>query len=144
MKAVRKEEHGQITQQIDGTYKPHQNTTTATYIVQDKKTNSKRISDTVFFKHKYITQPTITPADIIKKAINDLAAALKGWKNIDGIMEMEALQKLVKLLNKTQNLPTPTIDSHSNAATPTATTQHNMPQPRVKTTVPTPTPMETS
>jgi hypothetical protein len=59
-------------------------------------------------------------------------------------MKMEALQKLDKLLNKTQNLPTPTIDSHSNAATPTATTQHNMPQTRVKTTVPMPTPMETS
>jgi hypothetical protein len=53
------------------------------YIVQVKKTNSKRISDTVFFKHKYITQPTITPADMLKKATDNLAAALKGRRNID-------------------------------------------------------------
>ena len=30
-----------------------------------KATKSKRITDTVFFKHKYITQPTVTPADAI-------------------------------------------------------------------------------
>ena len=45
-----------------------------------KKTRSERISDTVFFKHKYITQPTVTPADTIVKALNDLTNALKGKK----------------------------------------------------------------
>jgi hypothetical protein len=34
-----------------------------------KKTKSERISDTVFFKHRYLTQPTVTPADTIIKAL---------------------------------------------------------------------------
>jgi hypothetical protein len=62
--------------------------------VHVKKTNSKRTLDTVFFKHRYITQPTVTFADILKKAINDLATTLKGRKNVDGIREIKALQKL--------------------------------------------------
>ena len=65
-----------------------------------KKTNSERVSDTVFFKHKYITQPTLISADILTKAINDLAHALKGRRNTKGIMELEALQKLDELLNQ--------------------------------------------
>jgi hypothetical protein len=49
-----------------------------------KKTRSKQISDTVFFKHKYITQPTVTPADTIVKALDDLTHALKEWRNVKG------------------------------------------------------------
>jgi hypothetical protein len=52
-----------------------------------KKTNRERVSDTVFFKHKYIMQPTLTSADILTKAINDLAHALKGSRNTKDIME---------------------------------------------------------
>ena len=47
-----------------------------------KKTRSERISDTVFFKHKYITQPTVTPEDTIVKALDDLTHPLKGRRNI--------------------------------------------------------------
>ncbi len=54
----------------------------------------------MIFKH-YITQPTVTPADTLKKTINDLAAALKQRQNMDGIKEMEALQILDELLNQT-------------------------------------------
>jgi hypothetical protein len=36
-----------------------------------KKTKSERISDTVFFKHRYLTQPTVTPADTVIKALGD-------------------------------------------------------------------------
>jgi hypothetical protein len=50
-----------------------------------KKTKSKRISDTVNFKHKYITQPTLTQADTKVKVIDDLTHALKGRKNTKGI-----------------------------------------------------------
>jgi hypothetical protein len=45
-------------------------------------TKSENVSDTVFFKTKYITQPTMTPADIIIKALNDLRQALKGKNNV--------------------------------------------------------------
>jgi hypothetical protein len=50
-----------------------------------KKTRSVRISDTVFFKHKYITPPTLTQVDTIVKAID----ALKGRKNLKGIAQIE-------------------------------------------------------
>jgi hypothetical protein len=50
------------------------------HVIHVKKTRSEQISDTVLFKHKYITQPHVTAADQIVKAINDLTCALKGQK----------------------------------------------------------------
>jgi hypothetical protein len=41
---------------------------------------SKRVSDTVFFKTKYSTQPTMTLEDTNIKALNNLTQALKGKK----------------------------------------------------------------
>ena len=55
------------------------------HIIHVKKTKSERISDEVFFKHKYITQPTLTPVDTVVKAIDDLAFALKGARNTHGM-----------------------------------------------------------
>jgi hypothetical protein len=68
-----------------------------------KKMKSERISDTVFFKHRYVTQPIVTPADLIVKALGDLTQALKGRRNMKGIEQIEALTKIDKLLN---NIPT--------------------------------------
>ena len=62
------------------------------------------MSDTVFFKTKYLTQPTLTPAEVITKALNDLTRALKGKNNQQGISQMEALTKLNDILN---NAPEP-------------------------------------
>jgi hypothetical protein len=42
-----------------------------------KRTRSERILDTVWFKHRYITQPTITSDDIVVKAIGDIFAQLE-------------------------------------------------------------------
>jgi len=67
-----------------------------------KKTRSERISDTVFFKHKYITQPTVTPADTIVKALDDLTHSLKGRRNVKGEVQMDTLEKIDELLN---NIP---------------------------------------
>ena len=39
------------------------------HVIHVKKARSERISDTVWFKHKYITQPNVTPVDQIVKAI---------------------------------------------------------------------------
>jgi hypothetical protein len=64
-----------------------------------KKTKGERISDTVFFKHKYITQPTVTPVDTIVKALDDLTHALKGRRNVKGKAQIEALEKIDELLN---------------------------------------------
>ena len=41
-----------------------------------KYTKSVRIGDTVLFKHKYLTNPTIKTADAIIQASDDLAIAL--------------------------------------------------------------------
>ena len=41
-----------------------------------KSTHSKRIMDTIFFKHKYITQQLVTPADAIVQAYHNLAKAI--------------------------------------------------------------------
>ena len=59
-----------------------------------KKTKAMRISETVCFRHTYITQPTITPEDVIIKALQDLNHAIKGTKNYKGDKNMEALVKM--------------------------------------------------
>jgi len=63
----------------------------------------------VFFKTKYITEPTLTPADVITKALNDLTQALKGKTNQQGIDQIEALTKLNDILSNTPELD-PTQD----------------------------------
>ncbi len=40
-----------------------------THVVFCKKTQAKRLADTVFFKHKYITQPMVTPASEHRSAL---------------------------------------------------------------------------
>ena len=64
------------------------------HVVFVKTTRSRRITDTVFFKHKYITQPTITPADAIVKAYHDLTAAINGIKNNKSNAHLEALNRI--------------------------------------------------
>ena len=53
-----------------------------------------RISERVFFRHKYITQPTLTPEDVIIKALQNLNHAIKGTNNYKGDKNMEALVKM--------------------------------------------------
>ncbi len=70
------------------------------HIMYVKNTRSERVSDTVHFKHKYITQPTRMPEATIVKANNDLTQALKEKRNKKGTEQIEALKKIDKLLNK--------------------------------------------
>jgi hypothetical protein len=105
-----------------------------------KKTNSERVSDSVFFKHKNITQPTLSMVDLLKKDINNLVHALKGRRNTNGIKEMEALQKLDKLLNKTLEATTPRVTNPVDKLTPRVASQCNAPTPRVASQSGVPTP----
>ncbi|KAL7475421.1 hypothetical protein ACHAW6_001331, partial [Cyclotella cf. meneghiniana] len=57
-----------------------------------KATRSHCLSDTVFCEHKYITQPTVTPADAIVKAFHNLMATLKGTTNLKGQQNWMPLQ----------------------------------------------------
>jgi hypothetical protein len=71
------------------------------HVIYVKQTKSERVSDTVFFKTKYSTQPTMMPADVITKALIDLTQALKvkGKSNAKGLEQIDALKKLKNILN---------------------------------------------
>ncbi len=71
--------------------------------IYTKKTRSMRISDMVWLKHKYITQPTVTPADMISKALTDLTQALKGKTNLEGLNQIESLKRFKELLTNTSS-----------------------------------------
>jgi hypothetical protein len=66
------------------------------YIV---KTRAMRVSNTVIFKHQYITNPQVTPKTLIIKAALDLTSALKGTVSCDGKMA-EVLEKFSDLFTK--------------------------------------------
>ena len=87
---------------IDGWYLQTSPQHYCCHVIYVKQTRSKRVSDTVFFKTKFITQPTLTLADVITKALNDLTQALKGKSNQQGIDQIEALSKLNNILS---NIP---------------------------------------
>ena len=64
------------------------------------KTRATRVSDTVFFKHQYITNPVVSPESLVVAAAQQLTTALKG--NIPtGNETAEALKKVSFLFTKT-------------------------------------------
>ena len=65
-----------------------------THVVLVKATRAKRLTDTVFFKHKSITQPTITKADAIVNAYRKLAEAINGIQQSPDDAHIEALQRI--------------------------------------------------
>jgi hypothetical protein len=66
------------------------------------KTNKKRESVRHgFFKTKFITQPTMTPANLVTETLNNLTQALKGKRNHKGLEQIECLTKLDNILNIT-------------------------------------------
>ena len=60
-----------------------------------KGTGAVRSTNTVLFKHKHITNPTVTPEDAIVNAAKDLTAALKG--NVPGSLGATSLDDLKQL-----------------------------------------------
>jgi len=88
------------------------------HIIHVKKTKSERISDTVFFKLKYITQPTLTPIDTVVKAIDDLTHALKGTRNTHGMQQIERLKMIDELLNNIPSNLTEMSDPSTKATLP--------------------------
>ena len=106
------------------------------HVIYTKKTRSTRISDTVWFKHRYITQPAVTPADIIVKAITDLTQTLKGRTNLEGIEQLETLQRLEQLLTNTTPSDTNVMKAITNAELRVVSPQNvtnATPEPRVHT-----------
>ena len=77
------------------------------------KTHATKISNTVFFKHKYLTNPTISPADAILAAAADLAAQLCGHHTRHlGAVQLRDLKNLHSIFadattTNATNAPTP-------------------------------------
>ena len=76
----------------------------------------------MLFKHKYITEPTLTPEDTIVKALNDLTQALKDRRNKKGMEEIDALKQTDELLHKMPVKP-PNAEEHRKQVTFEATTK---------------------
>ncbi len=63
------------------------------------KTRATRVSDSVFFKHQYLTNPQIMSETLVTKAAAELTSALKGTVSQDAEMA-EALAKVSDLFHK--------------------------------------------
>ena len=74
------------------------------YDVWVKGTGAMRSTDTVFFKHKHITNPTVTPADEIINAAKELTAALRGdVPGPLGATSLDDLKTLEEIFHKKQS-----------------------------------------
>ena len=77
----------------------------------DKK-HATRISNTAFFKHKYLTNPTISPADTILSAASDMAAQLRGHHTChlgsDQLRDLNNLHTIFTNTTATNAADTPT------------------------------------
>ncbi len=62
------------------------------------KTRARRVSNTVFIKHQYITNPQVTPKTLVIKAA-ELTSVLKGLVSLNG-ETAEALEQFSKLFTK--------------------------------------------
>eukprot|EP00804_Cyclotella_cryptica_P018671 CCRYP_007187-RB/>CCRYP_007187-RB protein AED:0.29 eAED:0.29 QI:0/-1/0/1/-1/0/1/0/524 len=97
-------------------------------------TRSTRIAATVFFKHKYLTNPSVTPTDALIAATANLAHIIKhnakaqhvGTKNLQ---DLQRLQQLFSDAAKQPPVP----------ATASAPAVIHAPPPRVQTQTPIPT-----
>jgi hypothetical protein len=65
--------HGEVGFNIDTSMEHHW--CFHVYIV---KTRATRVSDSIFFKHQYITNPQVTPEILVLKAAAELTSALRG------------------------------------------------------------------
>ncbi|KAL7490339.1 hypothetical protein ACHAW6_016162 [Cyclotella cf. meneghiniana] len=71
------------------------------HIMFIKKTHAKRLADMVFFKYKYIPQPTVMPAD----AYNKLLEAIQGIQHSKDGAHFKFLQQTENTLQSTSNQP---------------------------------------
>ena len=60
----------------------------------------ERVAETVFFKHKYLTNPTVTHADRVVQAAKELYNALNKRKQGMDRATMEGLQELSRMYLK--------------------------------------------
>ncbi len=62
------------------------------HVVLPKQTQRTRVCETVVFKHKTITSPTLSPADHVVAAAGELTNALKGYTDDDNAQYQELIR----------------------------------------------------
>ena len=72
-------------------------------MVQLKETKHVRAGETVFSKHKYLTQSTITNSDALIKAADDLSQAIQGTIPKKGAT-METVEQLLDISSSRQKI----------------------------------------
>ena len=80
---------------VDGWYLSTSNEHYRAHKCHVKATKGERVSDTVQFQHKDITNPTVTPHDKIMTALADCAKAIKGIKHVDSTQDLRDLQHIL-------------------------------------------------
>jgi hypothetical protein len=72
------------------------------YVIHCKQTNTERKLDTVWFKHKYLTNLAVMAADTIVHAAKELTAALNKYRPADlkQTNKDDGLAKLAKIFNE--------------------------------------------
>jgi hypothetical protein len=86
-----------------GTSTRHLNTTKC-IIFQIKQTKKERLTDTIHFKHKSITNPTMSPANKLMHAIANLQATISDKVKHSPNQQLQELQKIVTNITA-DNLP---------------------------------------
>jgi hypothetical protein len=92
------------------------------------KTRATRVSDRVFFKQQYITNPQITLETLVIKAATELTNVLKGIVSRD-VETAEALQKVSSLFTKIAATKAATMREREQQTHPTL--RQPVPLPRV-------------
>ena len=87
--------HGEVGYSIDTAMEHHR-----CFNVYIAKTRATRISNSVFFKHQYITNPQITLETLVMKAAAELTSALKGTV----LQDAESADALAKVSNLFQKI----------------------------------------
>eukprot|EP00804_Cyclotella_cryptica_P012262 CCRYP_013844-RA/>CCRYP_013844-RA protein AED:0.25 eAED:0.25 QI:0/0/0/1/0/0/2/0/707 len=106
--------------------------TTAAHRCHIKSTNSDRLSDTVHFHHKHITNPTLTPADKLMAAIADCSRALLAHAPPTGASNLGQLQELLQQTSTQINSAGPPQPQHTPPHPPPRVAQQvEQPPPRV-------------
>ncbi len=93
----------------------------------------------VFFKHKYITQPTVTPADAIVNTITKLWNAIQGIQHSKDDAHFEALRRLESTLQPpdkqfikpNEQVPIPRVEKHIELTQPIPRVRFNDSPPTV-------------
>jgi hypothetical protein len=127
IKPTRRKSFGEHSE--DGFYLQTSEEHYRTHVIFIKKTTAKRLSNTVFFKHHYITQPTVTPADATINAYNKLQQTLQGIQHSKEDAQMEALERI-------QQSPQPVNNEHNTSPRVKAELSQQVPRVRFDETPP--------